>query len=64
MDDEELQDFIDRQKPSSWGNVERAIVNGRTVREISPCKRLSYENELIRMIDAARSRGRRWDKNQ
>ena len=59
MDDYELRKFIDRQKQSSWGNVEFANVNGRSVREIFPRKRLNYENELIRMIDAARAWERR-----
>ena len=64
MDEHELQDFIDRQKPSSWGNVDQAVVNGRTVREMSPCKRVNYENELNRIIDAARARERRLNKDK
>ena len=64
MDEHELQDFIDRQKPSSWGNVDQTVVNGRTVREMSPCKRVNYENELNRIIDAARARERRLNKDK
>jgi hypothetical protein len=53
MDDEDLQDFIDRQKPSSWGNVGIAKMEIRTAIGIFPGKRLNYESELIKRIDAA-----------
>ena len=61
MDEHKLQDFIDRQKPSSWGNVEERTLNGKTVRCISPSKRPNVENSLHRMIDATRAGERGWD---
>jgi hypothetical protein len=64
MDDDELQHFIDRQKPSSWGDVEERTLNGKTARWISPSKRPNVENSLIKMIDANRARERRWNRDK
>jgi hypothetical protein len=59
--DDELEEFIGRLKPSSWGIVEKKTLNGRTARWISPAKRPNVENSLIKMIDATRAGERGWD---
>lgn len=62
MDEKDLQDFIDRQKESSYAQVESKTVKGKKVYEWSPAKRLNYEKTLIELIDASRPKKRRFRK--
>ena len=60
MDEKKLQQFIDRQKSSSWCSVEERTINGKTVREAFPACRVPYEKYLINMMDAKKC----WEKKR
>jgi len=60
MDEKDLQDFINRQKASSYAQVESKTVKGERVNECFPVKHLNYEKTLIELIDASRPKKRRF----
>ena len=59
MNEKAIQDFIDRQKASSYAQVESKTVKGKKVYEWSPAKHLNYEKTLIELIDASRPKKKR-----